>query len=454
MFFTILLGLMALSVVVLVHELGHFAAARLCGIEVEAFSLGWGKAIIKKKIGRTEYRIAPFPLGGYCKMKGEHALIEAIEAKEKSIPVEEGAFYSASPLKRIAVALAGPVANFIFAGLVLSVIFLIGYEEKSFQNRVILASSFDTSGKTWPADEAGLKSGDRIIAINGDETVNYNQIADKLSSSAGSTLELLVLRDEKRILLNLTPELNRDTGAGIAGIYPWIDPVIASVDEESKGAEAGLETGDRIRSINGTAVKNSMDISTLLAAEPKLLTIEYERQGTMRSCEIETDFESGESSYGLPGIIYQFEIHHTPRYNPFQAIGRGYEEAVDILIMSAKGLKLLFSGLNLNKAVPGPIRITYYAGEVAANGFAQGLGRGFLSFFQFVSFISIALFFMNLLPIPALDGGQIVLFIYEIFKKSPLSPNSVYRYQMIGTFIILLLVLLTTTSDILFLAGK
>jgi len=454
MFFTILLGLMALSVVVLVHELGHFAAARLSGIEVEAFSLGWGKAIFKKKIGKTEYRIAPFPLGGYCKMKGEHALIEAIEAKEKSIPVEEGAFYSASPLKRIAVALAGPAANFIFAGIVLSVIFLIGYEEKSFQNRIILASSFDSSGKTWPADKAGLESGDRIIAINGKDTENYNRIADKLGSSAGSTLELLVLRGDRRITLTLTPELNRDTGAGIAGIYPWIDPLIASVEEGSKGADAGLRAGDMIKSINGTPIYNSMDISRLMAAEPKLLSIEYIRQGSTGTCEIESDFESTDSSFGLPGISYEYETHRTPSYNLFQAIGRGYGEAVDTLIMSAKGLKLLFSGLNLNKAVSGPIRITYYAGEVAASGFAQGLGKGFLSFFQFVSFISIALFFMNLLPIPALDGGQIVLFIYEIFKKSPLSPNSVYRYQMIGTFIILLLVLLTTTSDILFLAGK
>jgi regulator of sigma E protease len=451
MIFTILLGLLALSVVVLVHELGHFAAARLSGIEVEAFALGWGKAVFKKKIGKTEYRIAPFPLGGYCKMKGEHALVEAIEAKEKSIPMEEGAFYSASPLRRIGVALAGPLANFIFAGLVLSVIFLVGYEETAFENRIILASSFDNSGKEWPADKAGLESGDRITAINGMEVENYNQVAEQLQISADQELELLVLRKGRTYSLKLTPELNRDTGAGVAGIYPWIEPVIGSVDEKSKADEAGLEAGDIIRTINDRDIRHSLDISQIMASEPDLLIISYERNGSLIHCEIETDFS--DENFRL-GITYAHGLFSTPNYNIFQAIGRGFSDAVDTAVLSAKSLKLLFSGLNLNNAVSGPIRITYFAGEVAASGFAQSLGQGFLSFFQFVSFISIALFFMNLLPIPALDGGQIVLFIYEIIKKSPLSPNSVYRYQMIGTFLILLLVLMTTTSDILFLAGK
>lgn len=451
MIFTILLGLLALSIVVFVHETGHFIAARLSGIEVEAFSIGWGKAIFKKKIGRTEYRIAPLPLGGYCKMKGEHALIEAIESKEKSIPLEEGAFYSASPLRRIAVAVAGPLANFIFAGLVLSIIFLVGYEEPTFQNRIILASAMDNSGKLWPSDKAGLESGDRIIAIDGKPTENYNQLADRIATSAGRELTLLTEREGRQYELKITPELNRDSGAGIAGIYPWIDPVIGEVEPGSLAETAGLEPGDTITEINGEKIRHSLDISRIIASEPAELKITYRRSSSGGSCIIPTDFTGGNFRIG---IAYAHDVYRTPHRNIIQAIGKGYSDAVDTFILSAKGLKLLFSGLNLNKAVSGPIRITYYAGEVAASGFAQGLGKGFLSFFQFVSFISIALFFMNLLPIPALDGGQIVLFLYEIIKKSPLSPNSVYRYQMIGTFIILLLVLLTTTSDILFLAGK
>ena len=451
MILKIILGLLALSVVVFIHELGHFIAARLSGIEVEAFSLGWGKAIFKKKIGKTEYRISMLPLGGYCKMKGEHALVEALESKEKSIPLEEGAFYSASPIKRIAVALAGPFANFIFAGLVLATIYLIGYEEQTFENRIILASGYDVSGKIWAADQAGLESGDRIISIDDKITENYNQIATILGTSAGKELIMQVERNSKYYNLSLIPELDKDSGAGKAGIYPWINPVIGSVETGSRAESAGLKTGDIISKINNINVENSIDISRIMQSQPELLSISLRRNGSEIQAEIPTDFS--DENFRL-GITYEAVIYTTPDFNIFQAIGKGYGEAVNTVILSARGLKLLFSGINLNKAVSGPIRITYFAGEIAANGFEQGLGAGFLSFFQFVSFISIALFFMNLLPIPALDGGQIVLFIFEIVKKSPLSPVSVYRYQMVGTFLILILVLLTTTSDILFLAGK
>ncbi|MDA3808937.1 MAG: RIP metalloprotease RseP [Spirochaetaceae bacterium] len=451
MILQIVLGLMALSVVVFIHELGHFIAARLSGIEVEAFSLGWGKAILKKKIGKTEYRISILPLGGYCKMKGEHALVEALESKEKSIRPEEGAFYSASPLKRIIVSLAGPMANFIFAGLVLTTIFLFGFTEPTFENRIILASDFDENEKIWPADLAGLQSGDWIVSINGKKTENYNQIAELLATSARDELTLEVERKGKNYNLLLTPEMDKDSGAGKAGIYPWITPLIGEIEPGSYADKAGLKVGDLIVNINGIDVSNSIDISRIMMDKPDLLDIKLQRDGSSHLSEIKTDFS--DENFRL-GITYEYVLYKTPHRNIFQALGKGYSEAVNTVILSAKGLKLLFSGVNLNKAVSGPIRIISFAGEVSASGFEQSMKKGFLSFFQFVSFISIALFFMNLLPIPALDGGQIVLFIFELIKKSPLSPTSIYRYQMVGTFLILLLVLLTTTSDILFLAGK
>ena len=167
----ILLGLIGLGVVVFVHELGHFLAARLVGIDVEAFSLGWGKPILKKKIGAVEYRLGMFPIGGYCKMSGDTEFQKAYESKAKAIAPVKGTFYGAAPWRRILVSFAGPAFNLLFAVLVLSVIWGIGFEINTLDNRIVLVSDINP-GEQYPADLSGLKTGDRITGINGKLVAN------------------------------------------------------------------------------------------------------------------------------------------------------------------------------------------------------------------------------------------------------------------------------------------
>ncbi|MDR0388650.1 MAG: site-2 protease family protein, partial [Spirochaetaceae bacterium] len=166
----IILGLAGLGVVVLVHELGHFIAARLLGIEVEAFSIGWGRPILRKKIGAVEYRIGLFPLGGYCKMKGEVEFQSGASAPEPSRA--PGSFFGAKPWRRIIVSAAGPLANVVFAALVFMLIWGAGFEIRSPDNRIVLVSEI-TPEERYPADEAGLKTGDRIVEIAGKPITNY-----------------------------------------------------------------------------------------------------------------------------------------------------------------------------------------------------------------------------------------------------------------------------------------
>jgi regulator of sigma E protease len=167
----ILLGLVGLGVVVLIHELGHFLAARAVGIDVEAFSIGWGKPILKKKVGKVEYRLGMFPIGGYCKMSGENEFQEAYEKKSAAITPVKGTFYGAAPLRRIVVSFAGPAFNLLFAVLVFSIIWGIGFEVNTLDNRIVLVSDI-TPGETYPADLSGLKTGDTIIDINGKPVTN------------------------------------------------------------------------------------------------------------------------------------------------------------------------------------------------------------------------------------------------------------------------------------------
>ncbi|MCL2558098.1 MAG: site-2 protease family protein, partial [Treponema sp.] len=178
----ILLGLFGLGIVVFVHELGHFLAARLVGIDVEAFSIGWGKPILRKKVRGVEYRLGMFPLGGYCKMRGHDDLKGAVETDAGEIKAEKGSYFGASPLQRIIVCAAGPFFNILFAIVALSFLWGAGLEMRTLDNRIVLASQLAPE-RIFPADEAGLMTGDRIVEVNGRPTNFSHEVRAAISLS-------------------------------------------------------------------------------------------------------------------------------------------------------------------------------------------------------------------------------------------------------------------------------
>ncbi|MCP4161345.1 MAG: RIP metalloprotease RseP [Deltaproteobacteria bacterium] len=447
----IIIGLAALSLVVLIHELGHFIAARLCKIEVTAFSLGFGKVLLRKKIGNTEYRLSILPLGGYCKMQGEHALIDALEHKEKKISTEKGDFYYASPLQRIVVAISGPVANFLFAGLVFSLIMFIGYTERTYNNQIVLNSDY-TKAQPFSNDPNKLNSGDYITKINGENIENFSQISLEFMASIDEELLLEVQRDGSVLEVEYKPKLDN---SGNLEIWPWINPVIESILPNSHAETAGLQAGDVITEMNKREIFNKKDIDQIITEKPQLIEITLQRGNQTVGITIIPDFNDSNFKMGIYFNVDYME-NRIQTSNIISAFSQGYGEAIDMLMLTAKGLIMLFEGkLDLQDSIAGPMRLIESVGATAINYSIQlGFGTGLLKFFELIALISIALFFMNLLPIPALDGGQIVLFIFETFKKKPLSPLLIYRYQMIGTIMILVLVFFATTNDILFYAGK
>ncbi|WP_304222617.1 site-2 protease family protein [Gracilinema caldarium] len=446
----IILGLIGLGVVVFVHELGHFIAARLSGIDVEAFSIGWGKPIFSKNFHGVEYRIGIFPVGGYCRMKGEAEFKEALTNNSISIPREPGTFYGASPLKRIFTAFAGPFANAIFAVLVLTLVWAIGFDVQTLDNKIVLASEIE--GTSFPADAAGLKSGDRIIGINGKKVSNYTEIQEQIAPNPGETLNLLVDRNGEQISLQVKPQLDTNTGAGRIGIYFWTDPIIETVKTGSPAHIAGLMQGDRIVSIQGIPIPYSVALYRILKDRPTVLPIEIERNGQTLSKELILSYdEQGQTNIGIEfkTIRYRNAAHSIP-----DAFVKGASETLKTLTVSLKSLTVLFKGVNLSKAVSGPVRITYMVGDIAAEGFGQGFGAGFTAIASFLALISISLSIMNLLPIPALDGGLILLFFIELITRKPLHPKAVYWFQMLGALFILSLLIFSVFGDILFLFGK
>jgi regulator of sigma E protease len=448
MLWKILLGFGGLGIVVFVHELGHFLAARLVGIDVEAFSIGWGKPILKKKIRGIEYRLGLFPLGGYCKMKGENEFQEAWENKRDSLNPSPGSFFGAGPFRRILVSFAGPFFNLLFAVLVFSVIWGAGFEVNTLENRIILASDM-SPGERYPADAAGLKTGDRILAINGKETPYYHDVREYISTHPGKKLNLRVGRGGEIIEIAIQPDLDKKTGAGKIGVYFWTDPVVG--EATGPAAAAGLQSGDRILRVNGEELPHTMALAKILEEEPGSLTVEYDRNGQPGETTLIPASIEGTQELGLR---YDVVRYRTEPLSPPGALSRGVRETWKTLVVSLESLSLLFKGIDLTQAVSGPLRITYMTGDIAAEGFAESIGTGLSSLANFLALISIALCVMNLLPLPVLDGGSIVLCLVEAVKRKPLHPRTINAFQTVGVVLIFGLLVFAVFGDILYLVRR
>ncbi|PIE05123.1 MAG: hypothetical protein CSA76_00690 [Spirochaetales bacterium] len=453
----VIVGIVSLSLVVIIHEGGHFLAARLAGVEVETFSVGFGKRIAGYRKNGTDFRLSLIPLGGYCRFKGEGAFHEALENHSSEIAAAPGEFYASSPWKRIFIAAAGPLANLVFAVIVFTGIAWIGYQEHYTEPRIVLVSDFsDDETRLWPADKAGLQTGDLIVSVNSVPLESFQALREHLIFKPGETIELTVERNGQLLRLSAVPELDKENGSAMIGVYNWIEPLAEDVLPGTAAEKAGLRPGDRIISMDGEIINNTISFFNLLQTRTEgagtAHVLEVERRG--KTLELMFNPEPAAPS----GIIFPSLTRRSPRLNVFQAAGKGIEDTMDILVSTVKGLRLLFMGVSVQNTVYGPIRLITDTGAFVVKGFQAGAGPGFLWTFQLMSIISISLAFLNLLPIPVLDGGQILLFLLEGIRKSlkrgTLHPRSIYRYQFIGTIIVAIIAAVALTGDILSFNGR
>ena len=450
----ILIGLLVLSVMVFIHEVGHFIVAKLCGVVVQSFSIGWGPVLLKKKIGDTEYRLSLIPIGGYCGMKGENAFRVAVEEKLDHIPREDGGLYNASPFKRMLIAFAGPFANYLSAVLCFAIISSLGSTYYTPSNKIVPVHLYEKEIET-SAKLAGLESGDVILEIEGKKINSFRDIMQAVIASADTPLAFTIERNGNVFKKTITPLLNKKTGAGVIGVYPYVPLKVETIALDSTLHKAGILKGDIITKINGKNVAHTIalqrELQAIAETEKNEMLLEVIRDGKVISATVAI----AKTDNGIINFPITFENIKVVESgtNFWKSILAGFLQTHKTIKLTFRGFAMLFKGIELKNAVSGPLRITHMIGDVAQEGFKVSAEEGWKGILYFISIISISLFIMNLLPIPVLDGGLILLSFIEAVMRRNIPPIVTYRVQFIGFAFIACLFVCAFVADVFFFIG-
>ena len=434
--FKIFAFLVGLAVLIFVHELGHFLAARKCGVIVEKFSIGFGKKLFGFTSQGTEFIVAAIPLGGYVKMKGEEL------GEETS---EEGSFSAAPPQHRLLIAFAGPAFNILFALAIYVFVYMIGVET--------IGPVIGTVKENSPALEAGLQTGDKIISVNNNPIRFWSQLQKKVYHSPGEKLDFQIERLNKGIInleiIPTTEEIKNLFGdteqVGLIGITPLAN-TITYIKKESAAEKAGLQLNDRIIAVQNINIFGWSDLRPAAVDKPgELLTFKIQRNDTEILIPLTptpktikgpdgNDLKIGEIGIGMSGLMV------LEQYGLIGSVSRAIKETWEMTSLIAISVqKMLFGSIPADQ-IGGPILIFQIYGEQAEQGFNE--------FIRLTALLSINLGLINLLPIPILDGGHILFFLIEIIKGRPVSERNRELAQQVGFFMLISLMVFAFYNDI------
>ena len=434
--FKIFAFLVGLAVLIFVHELGHFLAARKCGVIVEKFSIGFGKKLFGFTSRGTEFIVAAIPLGGYVKMKGEEL------GEETS---EEGSFSAAPPQHRLLIAFAGPAFNILFALAIYVFVYMIGVET--------IGPVIGTVKENSPALEAGLQTGDKIISVNNNPIRFWSQLQKKVYHSPGEKLDFQIERLNNGIInleiIPTTEEIKNLFGdteqVGLIGITPLAN-TITYIKKESAAEKAGLQINDRIIAVQNINIFGWSDLRPAAVDKPgELLTFKIQRNDTEILIPLTptpktikgpdgNDLKIGEIGIGMSGLMV------LEQYGLIGSVSRAIKETWEMTSLIAISVqKMLFGSIPADQ-IGGPILIFQIYGEQAEQGFNE--------FIRLTALLSINLGLINLLPIPILDGGHILFFLIEIIKGRPVTEKNRELAQQVGFFMLISLMVFAFYNDI------
>lgn len=437
--------LLALGILIAVHEFGHFWVARRCGVIVEKFSIGFGKSIWRKvaKDG-TEYSLSMIPLGGYVKMLDERVDEVPVELKHR-------AFNNRPLWQRTSIVAAGPIANFLFAIFAYWVVYLIGIP-------AVKPVIGDVTPNSIVA-QAGIESGMELKAISGLKTADWESVNMALISHIGDDKMTLTVTSSDQIGVEQTKVLDlsawqfdpeHDSAMRTLGFTPFspeITPLIAHIGEQSAAEAAGLQVNDELLEINGVEVKNWQQVVDTIQASPSqdvLITVLRENN-TQNVVLVPSSRELSDGRVvGFAGIgpqvaewpeDYRFEL----RFGAIEAVGKAVEKTGQLIDLTVGMVVKLITGDVAVKNLSGPISIAKGAGMTADYGLVYFLG--------FLALISVNLGIINLLPLPVLDGGHLLFFAIEAVTRKPVSEKVQDIGYRVGSAIIVMLMAVALFND-------
>jgi regulator of sigma E protease len=427
--------LVLIGVMILIHELGHYWAARLFDVRVEAFSFGFGPRLFGFRKGETDFRFSAILFGGYVKMAGEQ-------------PGEESAndprsFSSKPRWQRLIIAAAGPSMNILLAVGLLTGLFMFRYPRVANYNA---PATIGYIQKDSPAEKAGLHEGDRIVQIDNHVNPIWEDVMFETVASVKKPILVVVVRDGERINTTLTPAVDEKTGLGTAGWDEQNDVQIGGILSGMDAEKVGMQRGDILLALNAVRIRSISRLHELVrASEGKPVQITYSRDGKQNTVTIHPAFSNLEAGGGRWMIGVQLD----PRVVITQL---GFPEALrESVRQNAKGASLIYQFLRgmverrmSPKSLEGPIRIAQLSGDAAR--------QGPTAFVELMTMVSLNLAIFNLLPIPILDGGMILMLLIEMFMRRDLSlpvKEAVFKVGMVFLMVVVVFVLYNDISKVL-----
>lgn len=430
---TYLVGfVLAILILVFFHELGHFLVARLSGIKVLTFSIGFGPKLcsFKDRLG-TEYQLAAFPIGGYVRMLGEDEFAERPTNEDS-----DQAFCNAHASRKVAVAAAGPFASLLLGFIIFYVILITGTKELD----AYVGEVADGS----PVMQAGMQVGERIRSVDDRSTKSWTDVNLALADRLGDTGTIEIETDNRTYFVEVSNWLHDQVEPDLLatlGLGPEFRAHIAEVASETAAERAGFEVGDHITHINHNEISNWPEVAALIQANPERpMVVTVDRNGRSETLRLVPQLIVADdgSQYGLAGI--RPEIGRNVRYGVLEAIPLAFVKTVNLITLSGESIyKMVMGDVHIGN-LGGPVRIAEYAGDLVSLGLEPYL--------TLLAALTIALGLINLLPIPMLDGGHIVFGLIEWGTRKPI-PVKVQAIGMrIGLFLVGCLMIFALFNDV------